>query len=189
MKKVVLFLFGWMTMMSCSDQMLIEDVVEVNTEQTAAREFEALIEKARWGDGEAYLKLADCYREGNGVKKDFVKVLGMVSFANDFGAVNVVNQYMDSLLDDSEFRFVFDAMCKIDEKQMDEARDIADRLIANGSPDGMVMRGIIALEQGDSIDANRYFASAGLAIVRNRRGSNHSDFCCGFSLCARRYCL
>lgn len=38
-----------------------------------------LLHQARWGDGSAYLKLADCYRDGFGVKKDF---FGMITMAN-----------------------------------------------------------------------------------------------------------
>ena len=37
-----------------------------------------IMDKARWGDGQAFLLLADCYRDGIGVKPDF---LGMVCMA------------------------------------------------------------------------------------------------------------
>ena len=71
---------------SCSEQHLQEDrfasskvgeqkgVVKVPQDSVLA-----LLHQARWGDGSAYLKLADCYRDGFGVKKDF---FGMITMAN-----------------------------------------------------------------------------------------------------------
>lgn len=39
--------------------------------------FSSLLDKARQGDGVAYLKLADCYRTGNGVMRDFFNMITM----------------------------------------------------------------------------------------------------------------
>lgn len=40
-------------------------------------EYHYYLEKARWGDADAYVKLADCYRNGVGVKMDFMGSLGV----------------------------------------------------------------------------------------------------------------
>lgn len=152
---------------SCSDQYVMEEVavepvgLAAESEVLApASEFNALVEKARRGDGEAYLKLADCYLNGNGVKKDFVKMIGMISFAHDYGAIASVNDYFGKLPDESEFRLFFDAICKIDDKKEEEAQILADRLVAESSPDGLVLKGILSLECGDSLEADQYFVSA-----------------------------
>lgn len=152
---------------SCSDQYVMEELavepigLAAESEVLApASEFNALVEKARWGDGEAYLKLADCYLNGNGVKKDFVKMIGMISFAHDYGDIASVNDYMGKLPGESEFRLFFDAICKIDEKQVEEAQILADRLVAESSPDGLVLKGILSLERGDSLEADCYFVAA-----------------------------
>ena len=62
---------------SCSEQQVMEEtssqqklteqkVMTVSPKDSVA----SLFNQARWGDRSAYLKLADCYRDGFGVKKD-----------------------------------------------------------------------------------------------------------------------
>ena len=81
MKKIIILLTG-VLLASCSDRKLAESLAAVKdagmpTENVdGTTDIRALIERARWGDGQAYLKLADCYRDGIDVKKDF---LGMLS--------------------------------------------------------------------------------------------------------------
>lgn len=43
----------------------------------------SLLHQARWGDSKAYLKLADCYRDGFGVKKDLLGMITMTAIAED----------------------------------------------------------------------------------------------------------
>ena len=76
-----------LVLISCSDQLLVDEVTSEYAVQAPVSEVSALMEKARWGDGEAYVKLADCYRDGKGVKQDFVCMLGMASFADEYGGV------------------------------------------------------------------------------------------------------
>ena len=79
-----MFLILVALIVSCSNHQLSESVSEVMSEAVvdekakANAEFNALMDKARWGDGQAFLKLADCYRDGIGVKPDF---LGMMCMA------------------------------------------------------------------------------------------------------------
>ena len=63
MKKLLFFVVA-LVLVSCTDQLLVDEVASRPVEQEAASEVSALMEKARWGDGEAYVKLADCYRDG-----------------------------------------------------------------------------------------------------------------------------
>ena len=78
MRKCLLFVVV-LILASCSDQFNVENVTDAVLEPSADSDVSALMEKARWGDGEAYVKLADCYRDGKGVKQDFINMLAMVS--------------------------------------------------------------------------------------------------------------
>ena len=50
---------------SCSDQLTIsKNEIIIQPEHQAADEYHYYLEKARWGDAGAYVKLADFYREG-----------------------------------------------------------------------------------------------------------------------------
>ena len=73
---------------SCSEQHVMEDAFTSQklTEQksmtvTPQDSVVSLFNHARWGDGSAYLKLADCYRDGFGVKKDFFGMFMMAEIA------------------------------------------------------------------------------------------------------------
>ena len=95
--KKYLFLVVALVMFSCTDQFVVDEVAGEYAQQTPASEVTALIEKARWGDGQAYVKLADCYRDGKGVKQDFINMLGMVSFADEYGGISRMEDYLSAL--------------------------------------------------------------------------------------------
>lgn len=82
--KKVFFMMIPLLLMGCANQELVDlDMAGDLTKNAPASEIDVLMEKARWGDGEACLKLADCYRDGIGVKPDFVRMMSMVSMADD----------------------------------------------------------------------------------------------------------
>lgn len=60
-------------------------------------EIATLIDQARWGDGQACLKLADRYRDGNGLKQDFLGMVGMASKAEDLGAIDRMEDYLRAI--------------------------------------------------------------------------------------------
>lgn len=145
---------------SCADQFALEEVSTEQPYMEPASEFQALMEKAKWGDGQAYRKLADCYRDGKGVKRDFIGMLSMASLADDYRGINRMEDYLDSLPKDSEFKLLIDCVEKFEQKQTDEAQTLLEGLVANGSPDGYAIKGISVLEHGDSLGAKRLFEFA-----------------------------
>ena len=56
-----------------------------------------LLEQARWGDGQAYLKLADLYHKGQGVQQDFLGTISMLAMADQYGAISNLEDYMKTL--------------------------------------------------------------------------------------------
>ena len=148
MKKCFLFIVG-LILASCSDQLGVEKVADAVVEQSVNNEVKGLIEKARWGDGQAYVKLADCYREGKGVKQDFFGMLAMASFADDYGGINCIEDYLLTLPNESEYKQVFDAMEKFLVKNYEESLATAKKLIEKDCPEGYTLKGIITTELGD----------------------------------------
>ena len=71
-----------LAMVSCTDNQFLDGNAGNLSELSSTNEVSALIEKARWGDGQAFVKLADCYRDGKGVKQDFVGMLTMLAQAD-----------------------------------------------------------------------------------------------------------
>ena len=166
-----LFCFGvaLMALVSCTDRNFPDDNMTGMASPVVDNSFYNLIEKARWGDGQAFLKLADCYRDGNGVEKDLVGMLCMASQAEEFGGNIRMKDYLRELPENSDFRTIFDAMEKAEGKREDEARFMSEQLIANGSPDGYTVQGVMAIASGDTIEGRRlmeHAASQGSSLAR-----------------------
>lgn len=170
MKKYSFLLF-LLVLVSCTDQLMVDNVTGENLNKTPASEVESLIEKARWGDGQAYVKLADCYRDGKGVKQDFINMLGMVSFAEEYGGVESIEKYILSLHDGSEYKMVFDAIGKLGSGNYHEALVLSEKLIAQDCIEGYTVKGVIISEQGDKVEGSR------LLELAAEKGSNFAELC------------
>ena len=148
MRKYLLFVVV-LILASCSDQFNVENVADAVLEPSAGSDVSALMEKARWGDGEAYVKLADCYRDGKGVKQDFINMLAMASFADEYGGISRMEDYLSTLPEESEYRLVFDAMDKFCGDKQEEGLAMAEKLIERDCAEGYTVKGIILSEQGN----------------------------------------
>ena len=151
-KLLILFLGLWL--ISCSDRQLGGDTLAETTPPPASEEneFKALIEQARWGNGKAFLKLANCYRDGKGVEKDLMGMVCMGALAENFGAIARIEDFFHAMPEDSEFRMIFEATELAKHKKMDEAKLLAEKLITMGAPDGYTLQGMIAIESGDELE-------------------------------------
>lgn len=84
MKKIILYFVVLLGLASCSDQLVEKDFANgVQTVNSTSDEYHYYLEKARWGDAGAYVKLADCYRNGVGVKSDFIGMTAMLAMAEN----------------------------------------------------------------------------------------------------------
>ena len=168
MKKILLLIVV-LILASCSDQFSVDSVVDAPIEQTANSDVKMLIEKARRGDGKAYVELANRYRDGIGVNQDFIGMLAMVSFADEYGGICRMEDYLSSLPDDSDYKLVFDAMEKFSGNKSDEALAMAEKLIVKDCPEGYTVKGIITSEQGDKAEGKR------LLTIAAEKGSGFAE--------------
>ena len=171
MKKCVI-LFMVAILASCSDTQLAESIADVKESELVKEDangsavINALVERARWGDGQAYLQLADCYRDGIGVKKDFLGMMVMVEQARAHGAIHDEKEYMAQIPDDNDIK----RFCNLINKSSDQLREGKDSIMAQlatiDSPDAHALFGVLCVESGDSI--------RGFEIIRDasERGSN-----------------
>jgi len=159
MKKYLLFI-AVLVLAGCTDQLGVENVADVSVEQAADSEVKVLIEKARWGDADAYMKLADCYRDGVGVEPDFMNMLCMLAMADEYGKETSEEDYMRQIPDGHEFRMLFDAVDLVYRAEHEKANQIADEMIGQGVADGYSVKGISLLEQGDTLNGKTYVQRA-----------------------------
>jgi TPR repeat protein len=159
-KYLLLWIVSATVCMGCTDQQFQENALADFHQQNSNNEINTLIEQARWGDGQAFLKLADCYRDGNGVEKDFVGMLCMLAQAREYGGIDCMEDYLKKLPEGSDFKMIFDAINKFEDTQIDEANLMAEQIIAKGSPDGYTVQGIMAIENGDTVGGRRLMEQA-----------------------------
>lgn len=171
MKKCII-LFMAAILASCSDTQLAESIAEVKESELVKEDvngsavINALVERARWGDGQAYLQLADCYRDGIGVKKDFLGMMVMVEQARAHGAIHDEKEYMTQIPDDNDIKRFINLMDKSSNQLIEEKDSIMAQLATIESPDAHALFGVLCVESGDSI--------RGFEIIRDasERGSD-----------------
>ena len=171
MKKCII-LFMVAILASCSDTQLAESIADVKESElvkenaTGSADIKALVERARWGDGQAYLQLADCYRDGIGVKKNFLGMLAMVEQARVHGAIHDEMEYVTKIPEDNDIKRFFDLMNKSCSQLIEEKDSVMVQLATIDSPDVLAMYGVLCVESGDSI--------RGFEIIRDasERGSD-----------------
>ena len=158
MKNWCLYLITMLLLASCSEQQVMEETLSSQklTEQngmtvTPQDSIMSLLYQARWGDGSAYLKLADCYRDGIGVKKDFFGMITMAHMAEWRGAINRMDDYIYGLPDGHEYKTLFLLMDGY-KSYIQECTDSVEHVLSNnGSPEAKTLLGIITIDKGDTI--------------------------------------
>ena len=170
--KECIILFMVAILASCSDTQLAESIADVKESElvkenaTGSADIKALVERARWGDGQAYLQLADCYRDGIGVKKNFLGMLAMVEQARVHGAIHDEMEYVTKIPEDNDIKRFCDLMNKSCSQLIEEKDSVMVQLATIDSPDVLAMYGVLCVESGDSI--------RGFEIIRDasERGSD-----------------
>ena len=167
MKEFIVMVILAMFVASCSEQQLYdefssENVVQLNEQKLSESSMlNSYLEKARWGDGTAFLKLAECYHDGIGVKPDFMGTLTMLMMADQYGVTSrSIGEYLMSLPNTDNTKMIFEAIAELDRKNSLPSDSIIDVLIAKGSADGYAIKGILQVERGDTL-AGQHSIQAG----------------------------
>lgn len=154
--------FVYMIMMlffaSCSEQQIMEEMASSTklTEQKSMTfspqdSIMSLLYQARWGDGSAYLKLADCYRDGIGVKKDFFGMITMASIAESRGGINRMEDYIYDMPDGNEYKTLFLLMDSYKSYLQENPDSVEQVLFNNDSPEAKTLLGMITVDKGDTL--------------------------------------
>lgn len=158
MKKFIVLMIVAMFMASCSEKQLYEgfsseNVVPLNEQEVSeSAMLNSYLEKARWGDGTAFLKLAECYHDGIGVKPEFVGMMSMLAMADQYGVSNkAIDSYLFTLPETDNTKMIIEAFACLDRKDMHKTDSITELLITNGSAEGYALKGILQLERGDTL--------------------------------------
>lgn len=177
-------------LVGCSDYQQLEGVAGMKETGPAGENLQgnagvdALMVRARWGDGQAYLQLADCYKDGIGVQKDFLGMMCMVAQARAHGAIKDEKDYLLRISDDNVFKRCFNLM-NMSCSELREGKDsIMAQLAAMDNPDALALYGVVTVEGGDTVggfetirkaaDKGSRFAAI-LNTFPNRKGEMRPD--------------
>ncbi|MDO4310694.1 MAG: hypothetical protein Q4C43_08245 [Prevotella sp.] len=145
----------------CTNQGLIDgeaDVRETEPVKTVARgasemekeEMAALVDRARWGDAQAYLQLADRYRQGVGGNKDFLGVMYMSSLAAEHRGIKNRKEYIANLRN-GEFKTYIDILDTNSDDWKEKNDSILSVLNAMEGADATALAGVVTIAGGDTL--------------------------------------
>ena len=153
--KRILYIFVALLVAGCSEQDVYNDIVDapnITSEVPAKDQYSVLLEQARWGNSEAYLKLAEFYHDGIGVKADFMGMMSMLAMADQYGASNkTFDSYLFALPETDNTKMIVEAFASLDRKNMNKTDSLTEILIANGSAEGYALKGVLQIERGDTL--------------------------------------
>lgn len=158
MKNWCIYIIMMLFLASCSEQQIMEGTASSTkfTEQKSMAvspqdSVMSLLYQARRGDGSAYLKLADCYRDGFGVKKDFFGMITMAHMAECRGGINRIEDYICDLPDGHDYKTLFLLMDGYKSYLHENTDSIEQVLCKNDTPEAKTLLGIITIDKGDTI--------------------------------------
>lgn len=167
MKNWCLYIIMMLAFVSCSEQQTMEETLSVlkMTEQKSIvaspqDSIKSLINQARWGDGKAYLKLADCYRDGFGIKKDLLGMITMAAIAEKRGGVQTIDDYFKELPTGHEYKSLYMLMGNYKSYIQESVDSVIQVLRGNDSPEAQALLSFVMLDQGDTITAKSLIKEA-----------------------------
>lgn len=161
MKSYLYLLLGLLcSLCSCSERQIEESLFGSQLNSIPSKEVQALIEQARWGNGMATKKLADCYREGRGIKKDFIGMMAMVSMSERQGGIDSMADYFQSVPEEDGFRRMYDIINHLAQGRKEKVDSIINQMDNRDNPDLDVLIGIDSIEKGDSIGGKQMIQAA-----------------------------
>ena len=167
MKNRCIYMIIMLFLASCSEQQVIEETLSSQklTEQksmtiTPQDSVVSLFNHARWGDGSAYLKLADCYRDGFGVKKDLLGMFTMAEMAKTHGVIQNVEEYVCNLPDGNEFKSLVKLIYNCKFYNQESTDSVMQSLRENSTPDAQTFLGLVMMDQGDTLTAKNLINEA-----------------------------
>ena len=153
--KKILYIFVTLLIAGCSEQDVYNDIVDASSimsETSNTDQYSDLLAQARWGNGDAYLKLAEFYHDGIGVKADFMGMMSMLAMADQYGASpKSTDSYLLSLPETDNTKLIIEAFASLDRKNTYKTDSLTEILIANGSAEGYALKGILQIERGDTL--------------------------------------
>lgn len=120
----------------------------------------SLLHQSRLGDGKAYMRLADCYRDGFGVRKDFIGMMAMAVAAEKHDGTLSAREYIRHLPDGHEYKTLALLMDKYTSYIKENTDSVIQALRGDDSPEARTLLGFVMIDQGDTATARNLLERA-----------------------------
>lgn len=158
-----LFILMMILFTGCMEHGLSVDTEKPMKQQTVERIKENVLssdsvqfyyDQARLGIGDAYVKMAQFYRDGTLGKPNLLKVMQMGFMAEEYMAIPNMDALFLNVSDGDVTKIAFQALNLLNHTDNEDIlMTKADELLAIGVSDGYLMQAIIAWKKGKSDDA------------------------------------
>lgn len=107
-------------------------------------------EQARLGIGDAYVKMAQYYRDGTLGKPNLLNVMSMGLMAEEYMAIPNMDALFKGVPDSDTTKIAYQALDMLNQVEDEEMLLVkANELLAQGIPEGYIMKAVIAWKKGD----------------------------------------
>lgn len=171
------FYRGWVTVLvfmmflvtSCGEQTVSVDTedlthqesLELDVSASSSDSVQYYLDQARLGIGDAYVKMAQYYRDGTLGTPNLLSVMTMGFMAEEYKAIPNMNALFKDVPDSDVTKIAFQALDLLDHTEdEDSLRNKADELLVLGIPEGYFMKALIAYKKGNKDDATALFDKA-----------------------------
>ena len=122
----------------------------VKLQTTTSDSVQYYFEQARFGIGDAYVKMAHYYRDGTLGKPDILKVMQMGFMAEEYMAIPNVDAIFKDVADDDSLKIAYHALNLLNKAEnIDSLSDKAEKLVVRGFPVGYSIQAMIAYKNND----------------------------------------
>lgn len=157
--RVTVLLFMMILFTSCGEQGMSVDTEKYLTQQedsymdvatSSSDSVQYYFEQARLGIGDAYVKMAQYYRDGTLGKPNLLMVMQMGYMAEEYKAIPNINALFNGVPDSDVTKIAFQALDMLN--QVDDEETLmakANELLVLGIPEGFIMQAVIAWKKGE----------------------------------------
>lgn len=157
---------GWVTVLvfmmilvtSCGEHTVSVDTEDLTHQESLDLEVSAsssdsvqyYFEQARLGIGDAYVKMAQYYRDGTLGKPNLLNVMSMGLMAEEYMAIPNMKALFKGVTDSDTTKIAYQALDMLNQVEDEEMLLVkANELLAQGIPEGYIMKAVIAWKKGD----------------------------------------
>lgn len=130
--------------------LLLSIVLASNSAFAQTDSIASLIERARWGDANAFKELADRHCTGRGVKKDFLDAIVRALQAEEHGGGSV-KDYLKQLPDGNILSLMRKCAGGHGGITPEEGDSVVNSWLSSDDPDTEGIMGLLAIEKGDTV--------------------------------------